>query len=366
MNYEQVFCGDAPAVMSELAGSGLREQVRLVYADPPFNTRRDHYRFRDRRSDSAWTDLIERTASAARTLLRQEGSFWLHIDDQQLGPARAACDTALGRDNYIGTVVWEKTRRPSYLHPHLASTTDFLLVYGKDARKLRPFTSGTSQPGKRIPLAHRGNQLVDLSFPASTVTFNCSDGIYSAGDHSSPGIPAALLEDVVIVNGRNQTPLRLRLPSRYSPARIEQLLEAKAQFLVPKVPFRPSYLSPGGKPKLVQNLWSWQSDPEMPTNEDAYKEQGRTFAKPFPGAKPVGLIRRIIELATEDGDLVLDPFGGSGTTAVAALETGRSFILVEERADIVNEYIGPRLEAFGRVPASAVTQARVPGPVPCP
>lgn len=65
----------------------------------------------------------------------------------------------------------------------------------------------------------------------------------------------------------------------------------------------------------------------MPTIEDAYREQ-QDFVEPFPYAKPVALLRRILELATDPGDRVLAPFGGSGTTAQAARDTGRSSILI--------------------------------------
>lgn len=94
-------------------------------------------------------------------------------------------------------------------------------------------------------------------------------------------------------------------------------------------------------------------DEGIPTNEDAYKEQGAQFATPFAYAKPTGLMRRIIEVATDPGDLVLDPFGGSGTTAVAAVETGRSCVLIEEQEALVHDYINPRI----RVAASRMVSA---------
>lgn len=334
--------GDARAQLPKLAGSGLAGAVRLVYADPPYNTRRNERGpFRDHRTDEAWSSLIRSVAEGARTLLSADGSFWQQVNDQQLGLARQACDAVFGPENYVGTVVWERTRRPSYLHGQLAGTLDFLLVYARDRTRLPPFVSGTTAPDKRVPLAHRGNPVNTLVFPEGVVRFTCADGRYPAGDHSSPGIPTELLDDVVVSAGRNKDAFRLRLPSRYSPARLARMLADGAQILIPKVPFRPSYLSPGGTPKLAGNLWSWQLDADMPSNEDAYREQ-QAFTEPFAYAKPVALLRRILELATAPGDLVVDPFGGSGTTAQAARETGRSSILIEEQLDLIEEYQVPR------------------------
>ena len=342
----EILHGDARVLLPELAFSGLASAARLVYADPPYNTRRsERGPFRDHRTDEDWSELIRAVAEGSRTLLRADGSFWLQVNDQQLGLARQTCDAVFGSANYVGTVVWERTRRPSYLHGQLAGTLDFLLVYARDRSQLPPFVSGTTEPGKRVPLAHRGNPVVTLIFPAGCVRFTCADGPYRSGDHSSPGIAAELLDDVFIAAGRNVGGFRLRLPSRYSPARLTQMLGEGAEILIPKVPFRPSYLSPGGKPKLAGNLWSWQLDADMPSNEDAYREQKVFADDPFAYAKPVALLRRILELATEPGDLVVDPFGGSGTTAQAARETGRSSILIEEQLSLIEQYQMPRASA---------------------
>ena len=96
---------------------------------------------------------------------------------------------------------------------------------------------------------------------------------------------------------------------------------------------------------MVGTLWSWRLEAGMPTNEDAYREQ-QDFTEPFPYAKPVALLRRILELATDPGDLVLDPFGGSDTTAQAARETSRSSILVEEQLGLIENYQVPRGSAL--------------------
>jgi adenine-specific DNA-methyltransferase len=225
----------------------------------------------------------------------------------------------------------------------MSSVTDFILVYAKDRSKLPPLTEGLTEPGKRIPIAHRGNRVVELAFPPGTVRFNCGDGTYTAGDHSYPGIDARLSKNVTVDGGRNTTWLYMTLPSRYSEGKVSQMIADGAEFIVPKVPFRPSYIAPGGRPKLVTNLWSWQLG-RMETNEDAARQQQLLYpGRPFPSAKPEGLLRRILILASEPGDVVLDCFAGSGTTAAVAQKLGRRWIAVEENRQTMDGYLRPRM-----------------------
>lgn len=99
--------------------------------------------------------------------MREDGSFCVQVNDQQLGLARTACDAVRARAaNYVGTVVWERTRLPSYPHGQLPATLDSLLDYARRRSTLPPFVSGVTESAKRVPSAHQGNTLVTLLFPA--------------------------------------------------------------------------------------------------------------------------------------------------------------------------------------------------------
>lgn len=341
-----IHLGDARRVLPALLDAGGEGSVKLAYLDPPFNTRgaqstRGHYR--DHRTTSEWAGLMREVLGSVHALLREDGSLWLHVDANELGTARVQCDEIFGADNSSGIITWERTRRPAFLHGQMSSVTDFILVYAKNRSKLPPLTEGLTEPGKRTPIAHRGNRIVELSFPPGTVRFNCDDGMYPAGDHSSPGIDGRLTKDVTVDGGRNSTWLHMTLPSRFSAAKVTQMISDGAEFVIPKVPFRPSYIAPGGRPKLVTNLWSWQLGP-METNEDAARQQQKLYpGRPFPSAKPEGLLRRILCLASEPGDVVLDCFAGSGTTAAVAQKLGRRWIAVEENSQTMDCYLRPRV-----------------------
>lgn len=342
----RIVVGDAAVVLTQLIKEGAGGSIKLAYLDPPFNTQgatatRAHYS--DHRTKTAWAKMMHSVLANVHHLLRLDGSVWLHLDANELATGRLLGDEIFGTTNFVGIITWEKTKRPAFLHGQLSSVTDHILVFAKDRAQLKPFTQGTTESGKRIPLAHRGNPVVELTFPPGVVKFNCPDGIYAAGDHSSATIGARLLDRVVVVDGRNATRLRMSIPSRYSAEKVNRLVEQNASFLVPRVPFRPSYLAAGGKPKQISNLWSWQLE-SMETNEDAARQQDLLFpGRPFRTAKPEGLLRRIITLATDPGDTVLDCFAGSGTTPAVAEELGRFWIAVEKDERTANDYLRVRL-----------------------
>lgn len=242
-----VIQGDARAVLPSLADSDLTRAVKLAYLDPPYNTRRSRRfggNYTDHRTWQDWSALLRDVLVGVHDLLRDDGSLWLHMDASGLGPAQETAARVFGEGNFAGLITWEKTRRPSFAHGQLASVTDHILVYGKNRKKLDPFAWGQTEIGKRTPLVHRGNRVQDVLFPPQTVRFNGADGLYPAGDHSSPGIAAALLEYVVMGSGRNLTPLRMRFPSRYSSGKVDELIAGGGDFLIPKAPFRPSFISP--------------------------------------------------------------------------------------------------------------------------
>lgn len=344
MPIHEIIHRDPLTVLPQLAATH-GGTAKLAYLDPPSNTgRTTRLGYRDYRNGAAWADLIEGVAAGCRALLQPDGSLWLHINDRQSARARIALDDVFGEENYIGTVLWERTRMPSFAAKHLVSTVDPILVYAKNVDQLAPFTHGITEPGKRVPVAHRGSRIQHLVFPPGSVRFGVPDSHHPAGDHSTVSVTATLTEDLIVDERRNVDYFCLQIPGRYSADKVLAMLTEGADFSVPLIPFRSSYASLGGKPKTASSWWSWQSDPTMPTHEDAYNEQTAAGREAFPWAKPEGLLRRIIGVSTTPGDLVVDAFAGSGTTAVAAIQTGRDFIVVEEQVEFVEGAIRPRVQ----------------------
>jgi adenine-specific DNA-methyltransferase len=135
---------------------------------------------------------------------------------------------------------------------------------------------------------------------------------------------------VTIRNGVNENEFSLEGEWRYSQSTINEIINSGEQIVISKVPFRPNHVKDGGKPKKMKNLLS-VAHYNMATNEDATAESEVLFGNEdsFDNPKPEMLISTLIDAVTEKGDLVLDSFLGSGTTAAVAHKMGRRWIGVE-------------------------------------
>lgn len=342
--------GDATDADQILATEQAGE-VRCVYMDPPYNTGRDFGAYNDRRAQDEWLELIRGAAVAAHRVLRQDGSIWVHVDGSNDHLVRVVLDEIFGPQNAIGVITWQRKERAAFLHAQIATVTDKIIVYARNRAVMPPLVYGTTEAGRRVPVHHNGNGVSELCFPARSVSLPGGDRTIEAGDHSSRSVATTLLDPIQVVDGVNAAPFRMTGSFRWGQASIESMhLEAAAEdrpaFIAPRTPLRPSFTGTVQKGKPVKDLWSFHTD-GAPTNEEARAEQEAAFGPgcSFPTPKPVRLLERIIACATDPGDLVLDPFAGSGTTLVAAGRLGRRFVGIELSAQTVQDWIAPRLAA---------------------
>lgn len=334
-----------------LADQSLNGLVRLAYLDPPYNTGRKFSTYSDSSPLEDWLGMMRRTLTGVRASLRADGSVWVHLDDRYVHRIRIIMDEIFGAGNYVGTVIWEKKNRPSYLHAHLADVTDHILVYAKDKKALAPFVNSSTEVGKRIPIHNKNNPPAEISFPAGSVAFNFPDGVIPAAQMNTPTITSALLNDLVVEGGINANAFRMTGPFRWSQDAVNKLADngGEPAFICPRPMLRPSYLSQEAKGKVLTNLQSFRVNGSV-TNEDARAESEAIFgtgaAAVFDTPKPEGLLQRIISAASDPGDIVLDPFAGSGTTLAVAQKLNRSWIGVELFAETIDTFIRPRLDGI--------------------
>lgn len=317
------------------------ESVALAYLDPPYNTGRTFAQYRDRTSRDGWTAMMRGVLTATYRALRVDGSIWVHLDDNEVHTARALLDGVFGATNFVGSVVWERKKKPSYLHGHLANVVDHILVYAKDRSALRPFTIPGTHTVSRVPLAHPRNPARTLTFPSGSVQFPGPDRVIQAGDQSTSAVSIHLLDDITVVDGANVGAFRVHGEQRWTQETLDDHVASGVQLRAPKLPMRiNAYVPSNGK--TWTTLFSRANG--MATNEDARDHQKLLFGSAgFDTPKPEELLGRIIEAATRPGDVVLDPFGGSGTTAAAAHKLGRHWVTVEANPDTVTGFIEPRL-----------------------
>lgn len=302
--------------------------VQCIYIDPPYNTGNAFAHYLDGIGHTAWLQMMEPRLAAMRTLMRPTGYFFCSIGEGEMAYLKVLCDSVFGRENFVGNLIWEKKRKPSFLS-QLGVVTEYILVYARDRALAAPLYHGTTTQGKRYPLNNKGNGIRTLTFPAGSVRFSLPDQVVTARDMGSAQIAVALLDDVTIRDGRNAAAFRLVGEWRYSQETLDRLVTEGADLHVSCLPFRVNHVRAGGARKKMKNLLS-AAHYGLPTYEDAAAESRQLFGEAaFDYPKPEGLILTLIEACTAPGDWVLDAFVGSGTTAAVAHKAGRRWIGIE-------------------------------------
>ena len=325
---EQEFCG----------------KVKCIYIDPPYNTGSAFAHYDDGIAHSLWLSLMRDRLELLRTLLSKDGVLFVSIDDTELAYLTVLLDEVFGRSNSCGMFVWEKKKKPSFLNSSMGMVTEYILAYAKDRRISPPFIGGLTTLGKKYPLNNAGNGVKVLTFPPGGVVFRCSDQVFQPQDMSEGNIVTELLDRLEVRDGRNIQAFRLRGEWRYPQAKLDEIVRAGESIVISKAPFRPNHIKDGGEPKKLKNLLSI-AHYEMSTYEDATAEGRVLFGESdaFDYPKPEKLIQTLLSAVTDEGDLVMDSFAGSGTTGAVAHKMGRRWIMVE-LGEHCHTHIIPRMK----------------------
>ncbi|MDH6312658.1 adenine-specific DNA-methyltransferase [Parabacteroides sp. PFB2-10] len=334
--------------------------IKMIYIDPPYNTGKD-FVYKDNYKDNLsnyleqtnttnavnseasgryhtnWLNMMYPRLKLARNLLTDDGVIFISIDDNEVANLRKICDEVFGEDNFVTEFVWEKKKKPSFLHRNVGKLGEYVLCYTKKSLFSIPFSIETTTEGKKYPLNNAGNSLAVLKFPPKSVRFNFQDQQIAAQDMSEGNIITRLLDEVVIIDNMNENEFRLEGEWRYSQELLNTIIENKEEIIISKIPFRPNHVKKGGEIKKMKNFFS-PNHYSMETNEDASSQIIELFGKEvFSYPKPIKLIQTLIQAITycDSKAIVLDFFSGSGTTAQSLFEYNmknkgeRKFILVQ-------------------------------------
>jgi adenine-specific DNA-methyltransferase len=315
------------ALEQDLAGN-----VKCVFIDPPYNTGSAFAHYEDGVEQSLWLSLIRDRITIIHSLLSDDGSLWITIDDNEGHYLKVLCDEIFGRSNFLATMVWEK--RTSRENRRVFSFNhDFVLVYAKNKPKFEAIRNPLGLSDE--VLSRYKNPDNDPRGRWQSVSANAQAGHATASQFYKLSLPS----------GRKIDPPKGRC-WLYTKERMEQEIAAKNIWFgmdgdnVPRVK---KFLS-DNKDKGLTPETIWPAA-EVGTNDDAKK--GLMDLLPgvpvFDNPKPEGLIHRILHIATQPGDLVLDSFAGSGTTGAVAHKMGRRWIMVELGDHAVTHCV-PRLQ----------------------
>ena len=303
-------------------------QVKCIYIDPPYNTRSAFEHYDDNLEHTQWLALIWPRLELLRDLLAEDGSIWVSIDDNEGHYLKIVIDEVFGRKNFITNVIWRKNYAPKSSARHFSEDHDHVLVYarkGEDwipnpmprtARQNRAYKNRDDDP--RGPW--RPNNLAARNY--------YSRGIYSIRCPSGrliEGPPAGSY-------------WRISEEKFWEMDRDGRIWWGKNGNNVPAPKI---YLSEVKQGIVPQTFWSYE---DVGHTQDAKKETVKLFGREVFGTpKPERLIQRVLHIATNPGDLVLDSFLGSGTTAAVAHKMGRRYIGVELGEHAVTHCV-PRLQ----------------------
>ena len=302
-------------------------QVKCIYIDPPYNTRSAFEHYDDNLEHSKWLAMIWPRLELLRDLLAEDGSIWVSIDDNEAHYLKVIMDEVFGRSNFIDTVIWRKNYSPKSSARHFSSDHDYILVFARDPDSFQP---------NLMPRTERQNKAYknpdnDPRGPWKTSDLSARNP-YSLGKYSITTPSGRVIEGPP--KGRYWVIKKEKMEELHEDNRIWW---GKNQDAIPQIK---RFLSEVKEGRVPQTLWSYE---DVGHTQDAKKETVKLFGNEVFGTpKPERLIQRILHIATNPGDLVLDSFLGSGTTAAVAHKMGRRYIGIEMGEHAVSHCV-PRL-----------------------
>ncbi|ODT71214.1 MAG: DNA methylase N-4 [Pelagibacterium sp. SCN 63-23] len=307
-------------------------KVKCVFIDPPYNTGSAFEHYDDGLEHSLWLSMMRDRLEIIRRLLSEDGSLWITIDDNEAHYLKVLCDQVFGRSNFISDAIWQKKYAPANDAIWLSQNHDHVLVYAKSSSSWRP----NNLPRSEKSLSVYKNPDNDPRGPWRADNYTSAK---SADERPNLYYP---------ITNPNTGEVIWPKKSRVWGYGKELSEQHEAQGLiwwgkdgtnsVPSLKRFLSSLKNDGVKALT--VWTWE---EVGHTQDGRKEQIRLSpADPFSTPKPERLLERVVHLATNPGDLVLDSFAGSGTTGAVAHKMGRRWIMVE-LGEHARTHIVPRL-----------------------
>jgi adenine-specific DNA-methyltransferase len=324
------------ALEQEYAG-----KVKCIYIDPPYNTGNAFEHYDDSVEHSLWLNLMKPRLVLLRNLLSKDGSIWISIDDDEQAYLKILCDEVFGRQNFVNNVIWEKKYSPSNDAKWLSDGHDFVMVYAKDKNTWRP---------NLLPRTEKQNVYYK---------YDDNDG---RGPWRSDNVLVKTFSKSGVFAIINPNTGKEFYPPQGSCYRFN---EETAKRLV-----RENRLYFGkdgeGSPQLkrylsevkqgITSLTIWKRE-EVGDNQEA-KAEVKFFNSQsvFSTPKPERLIERVLTLGSNIGDIVLDSFLGSATTAAVAQKMGRKWIGVE-LGEHAKTHCYPRLKAVADGELGGISKA---------
>lgn len=311
-------------------------KIQCIYIDPPYNTRSAFEHYDDNVEHSTWLSLISPRLQLLRNLLADSGVIFIHIDNNEYAYLKVLCDEIFGRKNYIDSLIPIMNPRGNQANKHIATMHEYILVYAKNIDNIKFNKLELSENQKKeynkfdgvkglyyreMGLRKRGagSRRIDAPNQWYPIYYNPLTKHISINE-------SEVSQDYITIfpmlsNGEEG---RWRWSFKSVEENSEQLIVRKVrrgktfEYDV----FQKDYLTEDKRTKIKSII-------DKSTNNEIATRHLKDLGIPFDNPKPEGLIKQILEIGSSEGDLVLDSFLGSGTTAAVAHKMRRRWIGIE-------------------------------------
>lgn len=288
-------------------------KVKCIFIDPPYNTKKDFGHYEDNLEHTKWLAAMFPRLELLRELLSEDGSIWATIDDDEGHYLKVIMDEIFGRNNFVANCIWQKKYSPQNDAKWLSDSHDHVLCFAKNKETWRP------NPLPRTEAMDKRYKNPD----------NDPRGLWKPADFSVKTYSENGDYPITTPSGRVVNPPASRCWV-VSEKRYRELVEDNRVWFGKtgnNVPSLKKFLTEVKDGTTSMTVWTYS---EVGHNQDA-KTEVKEFNSDdvFQTPKPEKLIQRILTLSTNENDLVLDSFLGSGTTAAVAHKMNRRYIGIE-------------------------------------
>lgn len=285
-------------------------KVNCIYADPPYNTGSAFSHYEDGIEHSIWLNLMKPRLELFRNLLHDTGTLWVTLDDNEVYYFKVLADEVFGRNNFIISVVWN-SRKSKQNDAKISLGHNYILVYAKDINQAKVKTLGVDADSYDNP-------------------DNDPRGPWKADPFDAPNLRPNLTYSIKNPNtGVEYMPPQGRCWRTTEEKYLAALSDNRIVFgkTGKSKPQMKRFLADAQEKGQVAGTW-WD---DCGTATEASKELIKILGKQdrFATPKPERLIERVLTLGSDEGDLVMDSFLGSGTTAAVASKMNRKWLGVE-------------------------------------
>jgi adenine-specific DNA-methyltransferase len=332
-------------------------KVKLIYIDPPFNTRNDSFGYNDKFNHSTWLTFIKNRLEIAKKFLSYDGSIWIHIDENESHYLKIICDEIFDGDNFIIQTVVQRGAATGHksINPGPVQVSDILLTYAKNKADWRYepvyqertfdeaykyFIDNYNEPYEKWIFCTLKESLKKLNISLEECVKKYPERIIRFAQPDYDGVGR---ETKQYIDMSKNEPTKIFLQKRNGFTDMYFYGGERILFYKDKLRIIDGKLVTA---ELVTNIWTDMN------YQGISKEGGIRLKK---GKKPEALIKRILEMCTVNDDLVMDFFAGSGTLGAVAHKMDRQYIIIEQ-LDYIHELPEKRLKNVIKGDASGISK----------